>query len=159
MTEEITQRIVHELAKKEAERQWAEAERRLAYSVEYAQAGLKALFMSNGGAIIALLTFVGNGANVTEPNAIWWSFVWFSSGLAAVIAAYVIAYLSQSSIMVEAFVEARNADAAAFETGQSYKIGKWERAGNTLSWSAVVVTLLSFVSFVIGAFVALDAIT
>jgi hypothetical protein len=154
-----TRIVIKELAIKEADRRWDEAAERLRYSVEYAQAGLKSLFLANGAGIIGLLTFVGNSDAVIKPTNLWWAFACFSVGLASVLAAYVAAYMSQTSIMNAAFNQSRNAESAAYDIGKTYDDKKFETNGEREVKAGVAAAVFGLISFVSGAFVALDAIT
>lgn len=151
--------IAPELARKEGDRRWDETAERLRYSTEYAQAGLKGLFLSNGAAIIALLTFIGNTNSMFEPRALWWAFVWFSLGLTSVLGSYISAYLSQAILMNASYGESKAADAAAFETGHEFEFESFERNGELSASITLCLATISLGFFVAGAFVALDAIT
>lgn len=153
------QAVIKEFALKEADRRWDEASSRLKYSTEYAQTGLKGLFVANGASIVGLLTFVGNSKAVVEPTALWWAFVWFALGLAFVLGAYVAAYLSQAILMNAAFGQSREADSAAYDTGREYSYGQYEENGERAAKAGLASAVLALAFFVIGAFVALDAIT
>ena len=115
-----------------------ESKHHLQLSTDYALAGLKGAFAANGAAIVALLTFVGNRKVVVEPDALWWAFVWFSSGIFLVLLAHIAGFLAQASHM----------------NGEKY----YSR-GERLAWAGLGMGILSVLSFVVGAFVALDAIT
>lgn len=155
---EQEQATVTELALLEGQRRWDETADRLRYSVEYAQAGLKGLFLANGAAIVALLTFVGNTHRQVEAIALWWSFIWFALGLATVLAAYICAYVSQSEIMQAVFKQSRAAESAAFKTGQRFDPVSHEIAGERAVKAGLLLSIAALVFFVLGAFVALDAI-
>ena len=144
---------------KEAERRWNETSERLRFSTEYAQSGLKGLFLANGAAIVGLLTFVGNAKVVVEPVALWWSFVWFSLGLTCVLGAYLAAYWSQELLMNASFGEFCKAESAAYETGQVYNFTRYEKNGQRAVKVGLSLAIVALVFFVAGAFVALNAIT
>lgn len=150
--------VVTELALLEGQRRWDETTDRLRYSNEYAQAGLKGLFLANGAAIIALLTFVGNSKRAIDPSGLWWSFAWFSVGLAMVLFAYICAYLSQDLIMKAVFKLSRAAESAAHGTKQHFDHRQHENAGECAVKLALGSAVGGLLSFICGAFVALDAI-
>jgi hypothetical protein len=152
-------RIDKELAVKEADRRWDETTERLKYSVEYAQAGLKGLFLANGAAIVGLLTFVGNAEPVVNPVALRWSFVWFSLGLTCVLAAYLAAYFSQESLKNAAFGRSSQADSDAHGTGRTYNYEPDEVKGTLAVKIGLVLAVGALLLFITGSFVALDAIT
>lgn len=137
----------------------SDAQKRLEISVEYAQAALKALFFVNGASIVALLTFIGNGGHLIEPIAIFWAFVWFTIGLLAVLLAYFGAYFSQAFYMQDAFKDAWNARARMNGLETKRHDQSDQKIGNFWMKVTVLAAITSIVSFVAGAFVALDAIT
>jgi hypothetical protein len=110
----------------------------LRLSTDYGLAGLKSALTANGAAIISLLTFVGNRGSVTEPDTLWWAFVWFSLGIALALFAHVAGFLAQSAHM--------NGD-DAYSRGERF------------AWFGLALAVASVVLFVVGALVALDAIT
>jgi hypothetical protein len=152
--------IYRELALKEADRRWKDASELLKYATDYAQAGLKGLFLANGAAIIALLTFIGNTKEPEfDPLGIWWAFAWFTFGLVAVLATNILGYVSQASYMNAILSSSRQADAAAYETGHSFDSGPAEQRANRAEYAGIGMAISSLILFVSGAFVALDAIT
>jgi len=138
---------------------WDSAHRRLRYSVEYAQQGVRALFLANGGAIIALLTFAGNSKAVNEPRALFWSFIWFGSGLALSLATYIVAYISQAEVMQDEFIYSRHARMAALDLAADYEPSVHNHRAILAERIGVGAAVLALSFFVIGAFVGLDAIT
>ena len=149
-----------ELAIKEADRRWNEASERLKYATGYAQAGLKGLFLANGAAIVALLTFIGNAKEMRfDSLGIWWAFALFSSGVATVLATNILGYVSQALYMQASLRLSWQADSAAHETGQTFKPQKYEDRGSWAEIAGIVLAVISLSAFVVGAFVALDAIT
>ncbi len=151
--------INRDLALKEAERRWKDASERLKYATDYAQAGLKGLFFANGAAIVALLTFLGNTKKSQfDPQGIWWAFVWFTFGLAAVLLTNILGYVSQASYMNAILNSSRQADADAHETGHKFDSEDDEKRGSGAEIAGMSLAISSLTAFVAGAFVALDAI-
>lgn len=148
------------LAAKQGDRRWNEASERLHLANEYAQGGLKGLFLANGGAIVALLTFIGN-AKVNGPNAgeLWSSFMWFSIGLASVLAAYIAGYVSHAFYMQAAFNLSAQGDSEAHQTGESFDFSSPERKGGHAEWIGIGLVIFSLISFLLGAFRTLSAMT
>ncbi len=152
--------INRELAIKVADQHWNEASERLKYATDYAQAGLKGLFLANGAAIVALLTFIGNAKEMRfDSLGIWWAFAWFSSGVAAVLATNILGYVSQASYMQASLRLSWQAESDAHETGQTFKPQKYEGLGSWAEGVGIFLAVASLMAFVAGAFVALDAIT
>jgi hypothetical protein len=110
---------------------------RQSYQVEFAKSALANLTLVSGGAVVALLTFVGNTDKGHEPIALWWAFFWFTISLASAIAAHFPAFLSQFE-----FMKAEDSPRGHF----------W-------FWIGLSVGGVSLGTFIAGAFVALDAIT
>ena len=150
---------IREQASGEATRRWEEAAERLKFATEYAHAGLKGLFLANGGAILALLTILGN-AKVPHlaKHGIFCAFVCFTLGLSAVLAAYIMGYVSHASSMQATFARHMNALQTAEGVPENSDSTGHDRHANwaeNLGFFFVVVSLALFIS---GAFVALDAI-
>ena len=158
--ESDTDGIIPPLAIREAERQRDEGSARLKYATDYALAGLKGLFLANGAAIVALLTFIGGSMSSKIDSAgLWWSFAAFSVGLASVLLVYVLGYISLASGMQANFQASRRADSAAYKTGQTYDSSKHEIWASWAENVGVFVTFVSLAAFVRGAFWALNSIT
>ena len=136
------------MSMKNEDRDWEDFKLRHEAAVGYAQATLKTLTLVNGGAIISLLTFIGNESVRPEKEAIFWSFVWFSAGLTLSTLAHGLAYLVQESYLSSA---------------SNRMVGGEQRAsdgrGNGLILGAALCCLASLALFFAGALVALDAIT
>ena len=155
-----TNRSHSDLAAKEADRLRTEASERLKLANEYALGGLKGLFLANGGAIVALLTFVGNEkARNVNADGLWCGFIWFSLGLAAILAAYVAGYVSHANYMQAEFKLSAQEDSNAFQTGNNYDHSADETRGNFAENVGIGLVIISLGMFVLGAFASLDAIT
>lgn len=135
-----------------------ETSERLRYQIEFAQATLRNLHFVNGGAVIALLTLVGNSAVSYDPRAIWWSFVWFGTGLFFSLAAYFGAFFSQSYFMNATLAQAWNAQAVSHNLPEPHDIMPDIKRGDTAFKGGVAFASLSLLMFVVGAFVALGGI-
>ena len=136
-----------------------ESDNRLEYTVQYAQAGMKSLFLANGGAIIALITLVGNSSADVGPNGLFWAFVWFGFGLGSCLSAYFFGANSQDHLMNAAFNEALEAVAKANNTGESFAAKNWETKATISLHIAGGLAILSLILFLAGSFTALFAIT
>lgn len=151
---------IRDQAREEASRRWDEATERLKFATEYAHAGLKGLFLANGGAILALLTFLGNNRSArVESNDIWWAFISFAVGLSGVLAAYIAGYASHASTMQAIFARYANALSVSQGVPGSADSTKYDKLANRTENFGIALFVASLVSFVCGAFLALDAIT
>lgn len=148
-----------EIAGREEENRWEETNERLRYSVEYAQAGIKGLFLANGGAIIALLTFVGNAQKIVEPEAIFWAFIWYILGLTLTLICYFSGYLSQTYLMNSVYCIAMQSRSDRHDLGEQYDAKSWETKGEQIIRVGLVAAILALLAFAVGSMVALDGIT
>jgi hypothetical protein len=129
------------------------------YSVEYAQAGIKALFLANGGGVIALLTFAGNNGAVVDPIALFWSFIWFGTGCLAALIIYISGYVSQGHAMQVEFIRSRQAIADSLELETVFDASPFETKSRSAERLGMASALISLGMFMAGALVGLDAIT
>ena len=135
-----------------------EAMERLKYQFEFSQAVLRNLQIANGGAMLALLTFIGQGEDRIASNAIFWSFVWFSIGLASSLTSYFGAYLSQSHYMNLAFHRAWDAQHRSEGSVTRFPAEDHERNGDRAILGAMSLAIASLITFVLGAFVAIEGL-
>lgn len=136
-----------------------DASARLGHAVSLGQGTVRSLFLVNGGAIIALLTLVGNASATVENRALFYAFVWFGVGLFLALLASLAFPLSQMFYMQSSNTEGWKAQAE--KHGQEYPESgdRDDVRGEILLTSTIVLAFLSIVFFIIGSFVALDAIT
>ena len=136
-----------------------ESDDRLKYGHVYGQEGLKGLFLANGSAIVALLTFIGHSGSKVDPRGITWSFVWFVLGMVTCLASYFFQYLTQDHIMNATHNEALQKQSDALGWGKSYNFNHYKQKSRCTLRTSVALGLVSLALFSIGAFVALIAIT
>jgi hypothetical protein len=135
-----------------------EAADRLRFQVEFAQSTLKNLYLINGGALVALLTFIGNTGIDFDQLAMWWSFLWFALGLAASMFAHLGAYFSQAYYMEQTFKQAWNAQLRAKGAQENFDFTREYRLGNFWLYFGVVAACTSLFMFIVGTFVGLDGL-
>ncbi|XUU61000.1 hypothetical protein ACRAQ6_01655 [Erythrobacter sp. HA6-11] len=128
---------------------WDDFKIRHQAAVEYAQSAVKSLILVNGGALIALLTFIGNSDVEAGPRGMFWSFVWLGLGLASALFALFPSYVSQSNYMYAA--RDRLADTDVDTEAKDIR-------GDNAAVFAFLSLFSSLVLFLLGAFVALFAI-
>jgi hypothetical protein len=136
----------------------AEGAERLKFQIEFAQSTLRNLHLVNGGAIVALLTLIGNSSANYNEYSISSAFVWFAIGLAVCLAAYFGAFYSQLFFMNATYKQAWNAQARSEGLAEPYGIKPDARLGNLALFTAIFLAVSSLVSFIIGAFVALGGL-
>ena len=137
----------------------AEASERMHFQVEYSQSALKNLNLVNGGAIVALLTFIGNTNHGFDAYAMKFAFGWFSAGLGFSLLAYFGAFFSQFFFMNVPFSDAWNAQAVAHGEKVQHSNQKDYKFGNLTMGAGIALATLSCLAFVIGSFVALDGLS
>jgi hypothetical protein len=136
----------------------AEVAQRLGFQQEIGLAALRSLTLVNGGAVIGLLTFIGNEAPAVDPLLMRWSFGAFGAGLFFTLAAYLGGYFSQSHLMNMALQMAWDDQrelAGKARTGAGEELLK---SGNRILLAAVACATTSLLCFGVGAFSALFAI-
>lgn len=119
---------------------------------------LRSLFLINGGAIIGILTFIGNhGADIVAPT-IRWSIALFVLGLAAAVAAPIPGYLAQLNNQDAAYrqmldyLRLRLSAASTNDHLRSVRKATWQlRVG-------LVLAILSLFFFAGGALVAINSL-
>ena len=136
-----------------------EASSRLQYQMDMAQSLLRALTLGNGGAIIALLTFIGNTDAAVDKQIIWWSFLHFGAGLVGVFCGYIGGFFSQNYFYVSTLYEAWNAQAEYDGQVGPYDNLKPYRLGNIALGVGIASAILSLIGFIAGSLLALTAIT
>lgn len=109
------------------------------------------LVMINGGAIISLLTFVGNSKHINKLYNLWpWSFVFFGCGILCVVIAICFAFCAQ-----KIFREGLDKDIKeAKETDYSIK----NKKGIFMRNLSIFSTILSVLCFIVGAILAIIAL-
>lgn len=131
---------------------------------DIATLGLRSVLLANGGALVALLTFVGNAQNtVRAPELMWWAYSMFGLGLFAALLSTFCAFQTQSDY-------ARQGDATAdriyFHTighiaqaeTEEKEADRYRSAGQRWEWAGVSLFLISTVCFLVGTFFGLFAL-
>ena len=90
--------------------------------------------------------------------SIWWSFAWFSLGLAFSLFAYFGAFFSQQSYMNTSLKQAWNLQRQSVGLEHAYEILTDFNRGNLAFYGGILSALLSLGFFVIAAFVALGGL-
>lgn len=90
-----------DLNKLKLQEEFARAREKVGFSVQFALLVLRGLTLINGGAIIALFTFLGAASQKSAPlslnnvSLLWWSFGFFASGLSLAVLASFLSYMAQ----------------------------------------------------------------
>ncbi|MBW8295380.1 hypothetical protein [Sphingopyxis sp.] len=156
MTEDKMKR---EIGLQDYEAQSAEALARLQYQVDYSKALLSALTIGNGGAIIALLTFIGNTGSKVDPASMQGAFGVYGTGLACVLVAYACGFFTQLYFYNVCQMQAWNGQAEALGTTGQNEFEADMKKGNFALVAGIVAAIASLACFVGASLMALNAIT
>lgn len=156
MTDEETKR---EIALQDYEHQTTEAMARLQYQVDYSKALLNGLTVGNGGAILALLTFIGNTGSKVDPATMQGAFAAYGGGLALVLVAYASGFFTQYFLYDASQSQAWNAQAEARGVTGQYDVAGPMKHGNLALWAGVAAAIGSMACFIYGSLQALAALT
>lgn len=142
------------------ERLSADVIERMRIQTELAQGVLRGLTLGNGGAMIALFTFIGNGGPALhiDQRMIWWAFVAFAVGLTATFIAAMGAYFSQSFYLVSSVYESYTKQAEMLGRTSDYDhMTPYER-GSIAEWTGVSAAFVALAGFVAGCVCALAGV-
>ncbi|WP_265529105.1 hypothetical protein [Sphingomicrobium marinum] len=137
--------------KTQADHLRSDAEQRLEFQHQYTLAGLKTLQLINGGAILALLTYAGNGGTADVSN-FKVAFALYAAGLVLVTLAYLAAYASQGAYMSDSGIRAIEYDGMKAVSEKS--ADEYEAIGNNSVKASVGLVLASLASFIGGSYAA-----
>lgn len=146
----------------------AEAGERLKFQNGIADAAMKALMLANGGAMVALFTFIGNlmakAANGRIPfhtTSLWIAFACFVGGLVAALLCHICAFLSQDRFFKQTMQEAWRQQEAAIRK-EATTISALElrlfRQGMTIYFAGIGLSLVSLTAFAVGCGFALSGV-
>lgn len=167
MTDEEKAAAVRKVAEQDYAAARAEAADRIKNQMSIADATMKALLLANGGAMVALFTFVGNliAKSTTKPlfdaPALWTAFACFVAGLVAALLTHAFAFLSQERFYHQSMHEVwRNQ--TMLLTGEGIDLSEPElravRFGQIAYCVAFVLAIASMVSFALGCASALRGV-
>lgn len=129
--------------------------------MDFALLGLRSLIFVNGGALVGLVTFIGNFGAAEDNSGVILGFTLFVFGLFFAFLAVLLSYLAQQHFF---WSEAHECDREAREMFgldatevRTELVGEW-KVGTRYQSSAIVMALLSAIVFVIGALTALQNI-
>lgn len=124
---------------------------------------LKGLTLINGGAIIGLLTFMGNSDVQIDGMLMKSSFVNFSGALLATFFAYLFAFFSQGSFARGSVYAKRRLTTPSNETAQYNQMRKLEDKsrfiGQIFFWLSAALMIGALLLFACGGVQAVEAIT
>lgn len=152
-------KMKREIGLQDYEAQTTEALARVQFQIDYSKTLFNGLTLANGGAILAILTFIGNTAGKVDPAKMMSAFSFYIAGLVLVFLAYIGAFFSQFFFYNAAQFMAWNAQAEATGAKSTHDVAKEGGRGNAAMIGAVVACLGSLVAFICGSVSALGALT
>lgn len=122
---------------------------------------LKALVLINGGAIVALFTFLGNADADRisfDSDQVWVGFGLFVGGLVAAVCAQIAGYFMQARFGVATTHEMWNAQAKSLGAEPQYDATKPYRDGMVCQGFAIFLVVAALVAFCAGAATVLSGV-
>ena len=145
----------------------ADAAERVKIQTSIADATMKALLLANGGAMVALFTFVGNlvakssKAVPFDPSRLWTGFFCFVAGLVAALLVHAFAFLSQDRFYNQSMLEAWRHQRTLID-GVVAEAGDGELAiygqGKAFYAIAFLTAIVSIILFAVGCGFALRGV-
>lgn len=144
---------------------YANGEARFKATYEYVMLGLRSALIANGGALIAMLAFLGNARMMPiDTGILWLAFGLFTAGLVFSLFAVLAAYSSQADFARQ---DTSNAEFIYFHTVGDPTIAKEQsdaakeaRAkGRTAEIIGIALFVASVVAFIGGAIAGLFVLT
>ncbi len=140
---------------------------RLRNQMTFAEKALAAMMLANGGALIALFTFIGNTVGKSDAplkfstSYLWGGFALFSLGVALVLVTHLFAFFSQFNFYNQAGEELwrhqRTLRTNVFDTDTSAEEAENRRGNTHLSWG-IATLICSLVCFLGGAGLSLAGV-
>lgn len=120
-------------------------------TIEYSMVAMRSLFIANGGAVIAILAFMGSlakeGAKFLELlDPLSLSMAWFLGGVGAAILCAFFSYMAQGHYTVHG---------GAISGSDQEKTA--ERKGRLWTILAVIIGIVGFAEFACGVYTGIDA--
>lgn len=144
---------------------YANGEARFKSTFDYAMLGLRSVLIANGGALIAMLAYLGNARMLPrDPGLMWWAFGLFTAGLVSSLLAVLAAYVSQGEFARQ---DTSNAEFIYFHSvgdpknaaEQSTDADKSMRQGGIAEKIGIAFYVASVAAFVAGAITGVFALT
>lgn len=148
----------HEYLKTVGDNHFTEMMHRMEVQNQLGQSALKSMMLVNGGAIIALLTFIGNEAHIANASYLKCGLSMFGAGLFLSLLAYFAAYLGQADFMNVAGIRMVDMRAQSMEVDSEETPEIFEKRGMKLLWAAIGLLFGSLLLFGLGAVASINGI-
>lgn len=147
-----------QIASLDYEDQKAEVAERLRFQSELAHAALRGLTLTNGGAVVALFTFIGNSAAAFDRTMVWWAFGLFLGGLFCTLSATVAGYFAQGSYMQATQFDAWTSQSRMVGGSDRWPAERTRKVGWIVEVVGVTAALLALLAFGAGSWCALAGV-
>jgi hypothetical protein len=135
-----------------------EISERLKFQVEFAQGVLRGLTLANGGALIALFTFIGNTGTRHNGASLWWAFGSFGAGLVLTLLSSMEAFFSQRFYMKSTIAQLWNEQENMLGGNGAHDFGTEYRRGEWAEIFGITCAFLALLAFIVGAGLALAGV-
>jgi hypothetical protein len=134
---------------------------RLKFQASFAQSAWQALTLVNGGAIVALFTFIGSAKPHLDQTRIWAGFVCFAVGLSFNILSILTGFLAQAWFMKATTSSAWNkqAEMHGYQPRYTAEVQRELGWGNIWEGLAICAAVVSLISFIVGSGFALAGVS
>jgi hypothetical protein len=134
---------------------------RLKFQGTFSETAWRSLTLVNGGAIVALFTFIGNAKPSIEESLLWWGFGCFVLGLALNNLSIMGGFFAQAYFMKSSISDAWNKQAEMHGLAPQHatQYASEMRTGERWEVFAIGGCVLSLVAFIAGAALSLAAVT
>lgn len=147
-----------EIARMDYEARIKSSAERMRFQHETGLAVSKSVLLVNGGAIVSLLTFIGNKDRQFDLSDLRNSFLYFSIGIACSLFAMWLAYTGQDWLSTDDENDAYNFQQDMKREDRIFGNPWHVKLGSSFMMISVTCILLSVAAFVVGSFSALDGI-
>jgi len=154
------EKLRREVARMDYEAFISSSAERVRFQQEIGTNAIRSMMLANGGAILALLTFVGNSRKTFDAGDLFWAFSCFGAGVALSLLSYFAAYFSQAFFIDHDVYTAWNNqdELVSGEPRFSRQAAQGWTKGNVVIWVAILLLLAALGTFVAGSYFALNGI-
>ena len=157
---EIEQRrsASREMSRIDVETSMQRAADRIKFQQEIGVAGNRSIMLANGGAIVALLTFIGNSDAVYQAYDLKTAFICFGLGITSALLSFIASYVGQEWLSNFDTTNAWNHQLDYLGQKRTHDPTKERNMGWGLMVAASTFSLSGVSAFAIGAWFALNGI-
>jgi hypothetical protein len=154
----VPERFRDDISKLLYDNERQDLEERLRLQSQIGMGAVRSIFLVNGGAIIGLLTFLGNSKSDFDVRSMHTAFIWFLFGLFFAVLAPVAGFLSQTHYQRSSYREM--IDMLRLRTSAAPENDHVESAGRAERWllTGLLFVVASFACFAVGSLGAVSSI-